>query len=173
MTRKKMDSREFRDAMGAFSTGVTVITALADNGQPIGLTVNSFNSLSLEPALILWSLSKDSPNFKDFLGCKYFAVNILAKNQRDISNQFSTSNREAYVWDNLLPERFAGIDWYKGKDGVPLLPDCLATLECRNSANYVGGDHHILIGEVSRFQCFGGQPLIFYRGKYRALSDED
>jgi flavin reductase (DIM6/NTAB) family NADH-FMN oxidoreductase RutF len=161
MAEQTIDQREFRDALGRFATGVTVITARTESGQLIGLTVNSFNSLSLDPAMILWSLSKDAPNVTVFLECEHFAVNILAANQQHLSDQFSAS----------IDDRFTGVDWREGVNGVPLLASCLANFECRNSARYDGGDHHIFVGEVERLQLSEGQPLIFFTGQYCFLGD--
>lgn len=161
MAEQTIDQREFRDALGRFATGVTVITTETNSGQPLGLTANSFSSLSLDPAMILWSLSKDTPNAKDFLECKHFAVNILTANQQNLSNQFSKA----------VGDRFAGVDWRKGVNGMPLIASCLANFECRNATCYDGGDHHIFVGAVERFQFSDGQPLIFYDGRYRIFGD--
>lgn len=161
MAKQTIDQRKFRDALGRFATGVTVITTLTSSGQPLGLTANSFNSLSLDPAMILWSLSKDTPYAKDFLECKHFAVNILAVSQQNLSDQFSKP----------AGDRFAGVDWRKGVNGMPLIASCLANFECRNTTCYDGGDHHIFVGAVERFQFSDGQPLIFYDGRYCAVGD--
>ena len=113
--------------------------------------------------MILWSLSKDSPNSTDFLECEHFAVNVLAANQQILSDQFSKP----------AGNRFAGVDWRKGANGVPLLASCLANFECRNSACYDGGDHHIIIGEVEHFQSSEGQPLLFFDGRYCVVGDAE
>ena len=163
MAGQTIDQREFRDALGRFATGVTVITTETSSGQPLGLTANSFSSLSLDPAMILWSLSKDTPNVTDFLNCKHFAVNILAADQQKLSDQFSKT----------AGDRFAGVDWRKGANGVPLIASCLANFECRNTTCFDGGDHHIFIGAVERFQFSDGQPLIFYDGRYCVVDDAE
>ena len=153
------DSRSLRDALGEFATGVAVVTARAADGQPVGVTINSFASVSLEPPLVLWSLSLQSPSLPVFEACSHYAVNILAADQIELSQRFSQSQND----------RFAGIDTTGGAGGTPLLPGCCAWFECRNEVRYPGGDHIILLGYVEDFQRAEKPPLIFHGGQYRKL----
>ncbi len=156
------DSRELRDTLGRFATGVTVVTALAPNGMAIGLTVSSFNSVSLEPPLILWSLSADSPNREAFEAAHYYAVNVLAAAQADVSNQFAAR----------LADKFEGVDWRPGVGGAPLLSGCCAWFEVKNTQRVAGGDHLIFIGEVVGIDRDPSRaPLLFHDGRYRLLGD--
>ena len=153
-------SRDFRDALGSFATGVTVLTALAPDGELIGLTISSFNSVSLNPPLILWSLSRDSPRLKAFRGASHYAVNVLAADQQVISDAFASRDED----------RFGNVRVRRGLAGIPLIEGCAAWFECANETQYPGGDHLIFIGRVERFQCGAtGDPLIFHAGRYRQL----
>jgi flavin reductase (DIM6/NTAB) family NADH-FMN oxidoreductase RutF len=155
-----LDSRSLRDALGEFATGVAVVTARAANGQPVGVTINSFASVSLEPPLVLWSLGLQSPSVAVFEACSHYAVNILAADQAELSQRFSQSQSD----------KFAGIDTTGGAGGTPLLPGCCAWFECRNEVRYPGGDHIILVGYVEDFQRAEKPPLIFHGGQYRKLA---
>lgn len=152
----EFNQRELRNALGRFATGITVITTLAANGKPEGLTANSFTALSLNPPLVLWCLLKNSPALAAFAQCTHFAINILRANQRPLSNHFATT----------AIDKFAGIEWAKGLGGAPLLPNCLAYFECRRDAQHEGGDHLIFIGAVERFAYEDGQPLLYNAGAY-------
>jgi flavin reductase (DIM6/NTAB) family NADH-FMN oxidoreductase RutF len=160
MIPAEIDTRAFRDALGAFPTGVTVVTTLAPDGSFAGLTVSSFNSVSLAPPLIVWSLSLDSPNLAAFRGCGRYVVNVLAQNQDWLSQRFAQANSD----------KFAGLDFELGLGGVPLLPGCCAWFECRSEARHPGGDHEIFIGLVERFAHAARAPLVFHRGQYRRLA---
>ena len=154
--------RDFRSTLGRFATGVTVITTLAPDGEPIGVTISSFNSVSLDPPLILWSLSLNSPNLEVFSNASHYAVNILSADQQEISDRFASRSNK----------RFEGINLHSGLGGVPLLEDCCASFECTNEAHYPGGDHLIFVGHVERFtQGEAESPLIFHNGSYRLLND--
>lgn len=154
------DSRAFRDTLGSFATGVTVVTARTASGERIGLTVSSFNSVSLDPPLILWSLAATSPNLDAFRCASHYAVNVLAAGQQALSNRFAA--REG--------DRFAGLAVRDGLGGAPLLPGCCAWFECVNTHQYPGGDHLILVGRVARFsRGEETDPLIFHGGRYRQL----
>ncbi|MBM3390814.1 MAG: flavin reductase family protein [Betaproteobacteria bacterium] len=155
------DHRALRDALGAFATGVTVVTALDRDGRAIGLTVNSFNTVSLEPPLILWSLSRASPSLAAFRAASHFAVNVLAAGQQAVSERFARRGAD----------RFAGIEWQSGLGGAPLLTGCCAVLECRNEVQHEGGDHLIFIGRVERFGRSEAPPLVYHGGRYRSLRD--
>ena len=155
----ELDLRDLRNAFGMFATGVTVVTTCTPEGRPIGLTCNSFASVSLKPPLVLWSLSLYSPNLQVFLQAPCFAVNILACDQYEISRRFSSPVRD----------RFEGVGWTAGENGVPLIPGVAAHIECRNETRHYSGDHVILIGQVVRYHYRDVEPLIFSRGMYRSL----
>ncbi|MES2771121.1 MAG: flavin reductase family protein [Pseudomonadota bacterium] len=157
----EVDSMAFRQVLGSFATGVTVVTALAPDGKWIGLTVSSFNTVSLTPPLILWSLSKSSLHLADFLAAKRYAVNVLSFQQKSLSDRFAAREED----------RFAGVAVQEGLGGVPLLDACCASFECTNEHHYAGGDHLIFVGRVQRFSRGPSQsPLIFHDGSYRRLS---
>ena len=156
------DSRAFRAALGSFATGITVVTVCGPKGEWVGLTVNSFNSVSLEPPLVLWSLALSSPNLDAVSQASHYAVNVLAVGQEAVSQRFASK----------IADKFAGLDCHVGASGVPLLPGCCAAFECRTVAQYPGGDHIILLGEVERFESSGtAEPLLYYRGAYRRFAD--
>ena len=155
-------SRALRDTLGQFATGVTVVTTVDSSGQPVGMTVNSFNSVSLDPALILWSIDKSSLSYSAFTDGEYFAVHVLKGDQQHVSNLFAGRGAD----------KFGQVKWHKGNGGVPQLDDCAALFHCRRTQNIDGGDHTILLGEVLEFSATGGEPLIFHRGRYRALAGE-
>lgn len=149
-----------RDTFGRFATGITVVTARAANGTPVGLTVNSFSSVSLHPPLILWSMATHLPSLPTFEGCEYYAINVLAHDQRAFSQRFATRDLD----------KFSGLDCRDGLGGAPLLPDCCAWLECRNTQRHPGGDHVVFISEVVRHETGRGEPLIYFGGRYRLLA---
>ena len=154
------DARTYRDALGEFATGVAVITTRALDGRPVGVTINSFASVSLDPPLVLWSLGLHSPSLAVFESCSHYAVNILAADQADLSQRFAQSQND----------RFAGIETCVGAGGTPLLNGCSAWFECRNELRYPGGDHVILVGYVESFHRDEKPPLVFYGGRYRGLA---
>lgn len=154
-------TREFRDALGMFATGITVVTTRAPDGQPIGLTVNSFNSVSLDPPLIVWSLSSNLPSVPIFESCEYYAVNVLAADQDEISNLFASRS----------DDKFAGLEFDEGLYGVPLLRGCCARFECRNTVRHPGGDHVLFVSEVVRFDRDETRPpLLYWGGSYQRLA---
>jgi 3-hydroxy-9,10-secoandrosta-1,3,5(10)-triene-9,17-dione monooxygenase reductase component len=150
---------EFRNALGSFATGVCIITTLGKNGQKVGMTANSFNSVSLTPPLILWSIGKSTNCFDDFMAADAFAVHILAADQQDLSNRFATTGED----------RFANIQCTDGLSGIPILPHYSACFECKAANQFDGGDHIIMTGEVVRFSDNQLDPLLFYRGSYHKL----
>ena len=152
---------DLRSTLGSFATGITVITARTDDGEPIGLTISSFNSVSLDPPLILWSLSVNSPRLEAFRSASHYAVNVLAADQQWLSDRFAGRRND----------RFADLPQLAGLGGVPLLEGCSAWFECANEAQYPGGDHVIFVGRVERFaQGEAQSPLIFHGGRYRQLA---
>ena len=153
------DPRDFRTALGSFATGVPIVTTLDGNGLPIGLTCNSFNSVSLSPPLVLWSLSLRSPNLTNFLQAPFFAVNVLSVEQVDLARRFAQP----------MQNKFEGVAHGTGTGGVPMFYDCAACLECRNETRYYSGDHVIFIGHVLRYTYGNPMPLLFHRGRYTSL----
>lgn len=162
MTQAKTDSRALRNALGRFATGVAIVTAIDPDGQPIGLTVNSFSAVSLDPALVLWCLDNGSHSLEAFRRASHHAINILSVDQRDLSNRFAT-------WP---ADRFAGLGWQAGINGVPVFPGCCAIFEVANETAHEGGDHTIFIGRVEKFaETPALAPLLFHAGTYRTLTD--
>lgn len=152
------DARHLRACLGSFATGVTVVTALSGDGRPVGLTVNSFNSLSLEPALVLWSLGTRSRSLDTFLSARRFAVNVLSAGQLALARRFSRSGID----------RFAGVATHPGIDGMPLIEGALAWFECETRTHHRHGDHILFIGEVLRCARVPGQGLVFQQGEFRS-----
>jgi len=148
------NTRLLRDAFGRFATGVTVITTATDDG-PAGITANSFSSLSLEPALVLWSPAKGSRRFDDFAKAPRFAIHILTDDQAHVCEGFARDKGA-----------FVGLDYQTNAHGVPLINNCLARLECRHVATHPGGDHVIVVGEVTNAEINEGNALGFFAGKY-------
>lgn len=149
-------ARELRDCLGAFATGVTIVTAAGEGGRPLGLTANSFASVSLEPPLVLWNMARNTESFPQFEAAAHFGINILAADQQDLSRRFSAP----------VEDRFDGVPWHEGETGVPLIDGSVAYLECDTFARHEGGDHLIIVGRVTRYVLNGGQPLIFLSGDY-------
>lgn len=154
------DPKAFRNALGQFATGVTVITTVDKQGNKIGMTANSFSSVSLDPQLVLWSIAKTCKVFAEFNECKHFAIHVLNAEQQAISNQFA-SNCE---------DRFADIATHEGLGGTPILDNYAALFECELDNQYEGGDHIILIGKVINFDNRGGKPLLFHAGGYAEIN---
>jgi 3-hydroxy-9,10-secoandrosta-1,3,5(10)-triene-9,17-dione monooxygenase reductase component len=151
-----IDAMQFRKALGAFTTGVTVVTTNGGDGKDYGLTANSFNSVSMDPPMVLWSLGKKSTSLPVFAAAEHFAVHILAADQESMSNRFAKSGTD----------KFAGCALARGHGGVPLLDGCSARFECRVVHRYEGGDHVIFVGEVLNFDSFNRPPLAFHGGNY-------
>lgn len=150
------DPRAFRRGLGNFATGVTIVTARSPNGEQVGVTANSFNSVSLDPPLILWSIDKRSNSHAVFEAASHFAVNILAHDQIELSNHFARPQAD----------KFARVTCEIGAGGAPLLPDCAARFQCERYLQVDGGDHWILIGKVVAFDDFGRSPLLYHQGAY-------
>lgn len=150
------DPREFRRALGNFATGVTIVTARSPSGEQVGVTANSFNSVSLEPPLVLWSIDKRSGSQGVFEAASHFAVHILAADQIELSNHFARPQED----------KFAGVSYERGLGGAPLFPDCAARFQCERFQQVDGGDHWILIGKVAAFDDFGRSPLLYHQGAY-------
>ena len=159
---RSFTDRDFRDALGLFATGVAVITGLTDEGARLGATVSSFSSVSLDPPLVLFSISRSARAFPAWETIKRFAVNILAEEQSATSTRFARA----------LTEKWEGVERRFGANGSPLLHGALAWLECTSHAKYDGGDHLILVGRVDALTVGAAsdtRPLVFFGGKYRRL----
>jgi len=155
-----MDKRAFRNALGRFPTGVTVVTALGPGGRRIGITANSFSSVSLDPPLVLWSLAKSARSLSTFVKAQHYAINVLAADQIGLSRQFASARED----------RFTGVVCRSGLGGVPLIEGCAAWFECHNVSQYEGGDHVILLGRVERFADADRAALAFHLGGYKITS---
>ncbi len=150
-----------RQALGRFATGVTIMTCLDATGQRIGLTASSFNSLSLAPPLVLWSLRCASPSLLAFEQAGHFAINVLAETQVDLSRRFASA----------VPDKFEEGAWSAGLGGAPVLAGCAAVLECERYAVHDGGDHRLFVGQVLRCADLAVAPLLFQGGHYRVLGE--
>lgn len=146
----------FRQALGSFATGVTIATTLDQNDAPVGVTASSFNSVSLDPPLVLWSLSKSSLSFPAFTTSGHFTIHVLGAEQAKLADKFARS--QSNKWE--------GLSWQKGMHGSPLLDDHAAVFECVTRHEYDGGDHIILVGEVTAFEARDKAPLLFHGGQY-------
>jgi flavin reductase (DIM6/NTAB) family NADH-FMN oxidoreductase RutF len=156
-----VELRALRVALGGFATGVTLVTCRTAHGKPVGLTVNSFNALSLEPPLVLWSLRLASPSLAAFDAASHFAINVLAEGQVDLSRRFASQT--AGKFDEGL--------WHEGLEALPLLSGCPTTLECERVSRQDAGDHRLYIGRVLRAQSQAVPPLVFHRGHYHLLGE--
>ena len=158
--RSGHDARTLRDALGCFATGVTVVTCLGAEGEPAGLTVNSFTSVSLDPPLLLVCLAKKAASAAALIAASHFAVNVLQTGQQPASIRFSTRDED----------RFGATPWECGEAGAPILAKSLGVFECERHAVHDGGDHHMLIGQVVKASFDASlDPLLYFRGKYRRL----
>lgn len=156
MSDNEIDLQKYKHALSCFATGVAVATTLDSDGERAGMTVSSFNSVSLDPPLVLWSIANTSRSYDIFTQAEYFGVNVLAMHQKDVSSQFATKGGD----------KFAGLECREGIGGVPILPEYAACFECRTEHVYEGGDHKIIVGRVLRFEDRESDPLIFYRGRF-------
>ena len=152
---------ELRQALGRFVTGVTIVTCRDGDGAPVGLTANSFNALSLDPPLVLWSLRQASSTIAAFTSASHFAINVLAADQVDLSRRFARPSSA----------KFDEGEWTDGQGGAPLLSGCVAVFECRRRSHHAAGDHVLFIGEVERIGGSADTPLVYHAGHYRTLSE--
>ncbi|MEO1093028.1 MAG: flavin reductase family protein [Pseudomonadota bacterium] len=155
------DLRAYRRALGSFATGVTVVTTATPDGRLAGLTVNSFASVSLEPPLVSWCLSRNALSRDLFFAGSHFAVNVLSVHQVDLVRHFAKRTLD----------KFGVVETTPGLGGAPLLPEVSARFECRNVGRYEGGDHAIHLGEVERYHRFDREPLVFLGGRFGRLAD--
>ncbi|NNL55941.1 MAG: flavin reductase family protein [Woeseia sp.] len=154
--RTEIDVDKFRRALSCFATGVAVVTTLDEQGEKVGITVSSFNSVSLQPPLILWSVGVDSMSYDVFTNAKYFAVHVLALDQQELSDRFAQSGNN----------KFATLGCGEGMHGVPILPEFAACMECSTEYVYAGGDHKIIVGRVHRCEDREADPLIIHRSRF-------
>src|ERR1700738_1430398 len=152
-----INPRDFRDALGTYATGVTIITAAGADGKPYGITCNSFASVSLNPPLVLWSLVLYSSSLSVFQNASHFAVNVLGASQQALADKFARSS----------DDKFASVEWTPGLGNAPLLADTVANFQCRAAGRYYGGDHVIFLGAVEAYAYNRQEPLLFPRGGYR------
>jgi len=153
--------RSLRDAFGQFATGVTVVTARNNAGNPIGLTANSFASVSLEPPLVSWCVDKASTRYAEFVEADYFTISILTSAQQSVSDVFAMRS-----WDDAA---FSDIKWFNGANDVPQIPDVSACFHCKTEHRYAGGDHTIIVGLVEDYEADPQSPLLFFQGDYQSL----
>jgi len=158
-----IDPRDFRNALGSYATGVTIITAVAADGKPYGLTCNSFASVSLNPPLVLWSLGMFSQGLSIFQDASHFAVNVLGASQEALASKFAKSSGD----------KFIGVEWTPGLGGAPVLADSVASFQCRAANRYYGGDHIIFLGAVEAYSYNRREPLLFVRGGYGRFLETD
>ncbi|MEM9793551.1 MAG: flavin reductase family protein [Pseudomonadota bacterium] len=154
------DSAAFRRALGCFPTGVAIVTTLDKAGQPVGLTVSSFNSVSMDPPLILWSLMLDAGCLSAFKAKGSFAVNVLAADQTDLAKTFSSA----------VSNRFKGVDWRAGRGGIPLLGGVAARFECDTHDCLPGGDHVIFLGHVRGHSHSDRPPMVYGHGRFGSMA---
>ena len=152
----QIDLQEFRRALSCFATGVAVVTTLDSSGERVGMTISSFNSVSLDPPLVLWSIANNSNSYDAFINAEYFAVNVLTMEQQHLSDRFAQRGAD----------KFEGLECREGLHGAPILPEYAACFECSTEHRYEGGDHKIIVGRVLRLEDRESDPLIFYRGRF-------
>ena len=161
----EFSSRDFRNALGMFATGVTIVTARMPDGKLLGLTANSFNSVSLEPPLVLWSLARKASSLQAMCAATHYAINVLTADQQALAEQFARRDID----------RWAGVDYTLGKSGVPVLAGVAASFECFSRSRYDEGDHIIFVGEVEHcHHQIDASPLVYHGGKFyteRLLGD--
>jgi 3-hydroxy-9,10-secoandrosta-1,3,5(10)-triene-9,17-dione monooxygenase reductase component len=156
-----LSPERLREALGAFATGVTIVTARGADGQPVGMTVNSFTSVSLDPPLVLWCVQRGVPPAEAFTEASHYAVHVLSADQRALSDRFADPS--------TLAMRFEGLALEEGPGGLPLIPGCPTRLSCALVQRHAAGDHDILVGRVLRVEHAAAQPLAFHAGRYVRL----
>ena len=149
-----MNKKNLRNVLSKFATGVTVVSTIDCDGKPIGMTANSFTSVSLNPPLVLWSIGINQPSYEAFLKAKGYSVSILSKDQKDNCDLFSSP----------IENKFSDIDYTLTDNGFPIIQKSLAWFDCLKWKNYPGGDHQILVGEIKNFHADENDPLIFWNG---------
>lgn len=156
----EIDTGAYRKALGQFPTGVAVVTMLRSDGRPVGITINSFASVSLSPPVILWSIARSTPSYSVFVNATHFTANFLAEDQKALSTKFSRPSED----------KFAGVEWASGLHGAPILAGCTAYIECSLRERIMVGDHDILLGDVMGFSSTDRPPLAFALSDYKRLA---
>lgn len=156
----QIDTALFRKTLGSFPTGVVAATTLGDDNKPVGLTINSFSSVSLDPPLILWSIALNAPSLSAFRKRSSFIINILSEDQKALCKQLATPS------DN----KFKDVAWRPGYDNAPIIDNALAVIECSVYRRYEGGDHEIILGEVVNLELSDRNPLVYHRGQFTELN---
>lgn len=156
-----IDPMELRQSLSCFPTGVAVVTTIGQSGTPVGVTISSFNAVSLDPPLVLWSLALKAASLEDFRTSGYFAVNVLSETQADLPRVFSSP----------VDERFDGLSWRFGHGEAPVIEGCSAVFECRTYARHDGGDHEVFLGEVLSHASSDAAPLLYAKGRLGELPE--
>ncbi|MBC7900096.1 MAG: flavin reductase family protein [Saprospiraceae bacterium] len=156
-----IDQHEFRAALAKFASGVTVVTTKDAEGRFHGITVSAFSSVSLDPPLVMICIEKTAGSHDALIGSATFVVNVLSQSQAAVSERFATQ----------IQDKFRGVEFNPGIEGVPVLAGCLVNLECRVQNFYDGGDHSLFVGRVEKATIMDGSPLVYFHGNYRALTD--
>lgn len=151
----KQDILDFRRSLGRFTTGICIAATSRSDGTPTGLTINSFNSVSLDPPLVLWSVGRHTASCDDFLKAEHFTISVLSSQQLSVSNRFARPG-----------DKFADVHWFAGETGIPIISDAIASFECETTHQYEGGDHVILVGRVLHHKSGEGDPLLYSDGRY-------
>ncbi len=160
MDIKQINPTEFREALGQFPTGVTIVTTVDENGQKVGMTASSFNTVSLDPPLVLWSIDKQAHSYDIFIKAQTFAIHVLAAGQEELSDLFAQKGAD----------KFHQLDCREGWSKLPILPSFAACFQCEIEHRYAGGDHTILVGQVRSFESHESEPLLFHRGRYGEIA---
>lgn len=155
-----IDPQALRQTLSCFPTGVAIATTQSRDGEPIGVTISSFNSVSMDPPLVLWSLASKAGSLPEYKAHRGFAINILSADQVDLCKLFASPERD----------RFSGLEWVEGANGVPCIAGCSAVLECETYATHEGGDHEIFIGKVVAHMSSEKTPLAFGKGQLGAFA---
>lgn len=153
-----IDPKVFRNALGHFATGVTIVTAQTDRG-PVGITVNSFASVSLNPALVLWSIDRNGSRYEIFRHAEHYAIHVLSADQGDLAFKVVKNAGD-----------FGDLDLIQGDHGAPIIPECLAIFECQQTDVYRAGDHDIILGEVKSVRTMEGDALGFFKGQMMTVT---
>ena len=163
ITYKEFNLQDYRNALGKFGTGVAIVSTKTSDELPVGVTINSFNSVSLDPPIVLWSLNKQSPSLKAFDDAGKFVIHVLSKDQVDLSKRFSSR----------VEEKFTNVDYEFGKLGVPLISGCAAIFECTTWLRQEVGDHILFLGRVENFNSTEKESLLYYQGRYASGTELD
>ena len=156
ITYREFNQHDYRNALGKFGTGVAIVSTKTSNHLPVGITINSFNSVSLDPPIVLWSLNKQSPSLKAFDDTGKFVIHVLSKDQIDLSKRFSSR----------IEEKFANVEYELGSLGVPLITGCSAFFECTTWMRQEVGDHILFLGRVENYSSTEKEALLYYKGRY-------